>query len=203
MRRKFTQNKYSFRRIHVTYWSDPFDINVCLMWYLIGSMNHSEYLVLQHFVILPACCPAECSVTCLSIAVLAVAVERTWKTRVTAVISIAFVRNRNVRTSEIRSVVWTVVSSVSIVGVGHLLFQVQRQQVSTVCAVICRPTVIAFPRVGSVGGDGFAELCANESESVRNAVAFLAELGSTEIVLRRSEQKLQSFGFVQGLSDEL
>ena len=158
-------------------------------------MDHFEYFVLQHFVVLPIYRPAEGSVTRLSICVLAVAVEGMRKIRVT-VIDVAFVRNMNVMTSESRSVICTVVSGISIVGVGHLLFQVQRQQVSTVCAVICRPTVIAFPRVWGVSGNGFFKLCANESKSIGNAIAFLVKFSSTKLILRRSEQKLQSFWFV-------
>ena len=90
-------------------------------------MNHFEYFVLQHFVVVTVCRPAERSVTRLSIAVLAVAVERTRKIRGTAVIRVAFVRNINVMsTSESRSVICLVVSGVLMVDVGHFLFQVQR-----------------------------------------------------------------------------
>jgi len=89
-------------------------------------MDHFEYFVLQHFVVLPIYHPAEGSVTRLSICVLAVAIERMRKIRAAAVIGVAFVINNNVMTTpESRSVIWMVESGISIVGVSHLLFQVQ------------------------------------------------------------------------------
>jgi hypothetical protein len=163
---------------------------------LAESMNHSEDFVLHHSVIVS---PAERSVTRLSVGVLPVAVERMGKGRATVVIRVTFVSNINiVATPESRSVTCIVVNGLRIAGDGHLLLQVQRQQKSAV-RVVRRITTFAFPRVWSVRSDGLAELCANESESVGNAVAFLVEFGNTKFVLRCSEQKLKFFGFVERL----
>ena len=85
-------------------------------------MNHFKDFVLQHFVVVA---PTKSSVTRLSITVLVVAVERIREIRVTAAIYIAFISNTNVTISENRSVIWVVASSVLVVSVSHLLFQVQ------------------------------------------------------------------------------
>jgi len=158
-------------------------------------MNDSEDFVLRHFEVASLCRSAESRVTCLSIAILPVIVKGMRKIRVAAVILITFISNINVMaTSKSRSVIWTVISGISIINVGHLLFHVKRQQERFIWYVISTPTpivdprrVYSYPRIWSVRSYGFAELRANEGESVGNPVAFLMKFGNTELVFRCSE----------------
>ena len=121
------------------------------------------------------------------------------KVRATPTPHITFVSYRHVAaSSENRPVGCQALNRFVLAYEIHLLFHIKQQQ-ETFAGLVAAETFGGVPGQRSVAGDCFAELSADESEGMRNAVAAEMEPGGFEGVLRGSENELQFGRIVQTL----
>jgi hypothetical protein len=151
------------------------------------SLDHLEHFVLNHSECIPVGRTAEGSIALLTDFVFSAAVVRSWKVCVTVLFLIAVICDNNVMSSsECWTPIWAIPNCFSLLPLYecHFLPEIELQQEGTSGEVSNRLTIWRSPFERSVGDDGFAELSADDSNSIRNIIAELMKFGSLKIMLR-------------------
>jgi hypothetical protein len=151
------------------------------------SLDDLVHFVLSHSEIILVGSPAEGSVTLLIVlSVFAAVVVRKGKVCITARVLVAAVFDTNVVPSpECWTIIWIITNCISLISLDecHFLPEIELQQ-EGVAGRVSNFFTDRCPFERSVGGNGLAELSANDGKSIRNVVAELMEFGSLKAVLR-------------------
>ncbi len=103
---------------------------------------------------------------------------------------VALVSNAKVAPSESWTLIWVIENCVFGICESHFFPEFELEEERTP-RIVSNLTIDTAPFERGVGGDGSAELSADDGHCVADTVAALMELRRRKVVLRRTEEELQ------------
>jgi hypothetical protein len=154
-----------------------------------SGVNESVHFVVDDSETVTVRCSADRGVRWLIIREFSVAVIWSWKAAITAVTFIAAIANAQIKApSKWRPIAWVIINRILRLGYARFFLTVQQYEARSARRII-RVWTWRLPLWGCEGEDSFAEFCADDCESVFDAIALFVELGSRKAVFWRSENE--------------